>query len=370
MVLRYESGDTTEVYAGSGVLRDLGRLVASLPPRRPGRVLLCSDDQVMARHGMMARTVLEDAGLAVEVLTIPAGEEQKTLENVAAAYVRLAHLGVERGDVLVALGGGVVGDLFGFVGATYLRGLRLVQAPTTVVAQVDSSIGGKVGVDLPAGKNLVGAFKHPRRVVADHDLLATLPEAEWVAGTAEVVKHGVIADAALFTNLEQHAEDWRMRTMDIAPILAAAIAVKARVVQVDEHETGLRMILNYGHTLGHALEAAAGYQGIRHGEAVAWGMAMEARLAARMGLSAPAFVSRQDLLLRRLGLLQPLPRLDSSAVYNKLFLDKKVQNGALRWLLPGTEPGNVAVRSDASLEVVRELVEWTVGGTLLDTGPS
>jgi 3-dehydroquinate synthase len=312
------------------------------------------------------RALLAHQGLSVETLTIPAGEEQKTLANVVAAYDRLARSGAERGDVLVALGGGVVGDLFGFVAATYLRGMRLVQAPTTLVAQVDSSLGGKVGVDLPAGKNLVGAFKHPIWVVADQDLLLTLPEAEWIAGTAEVAKHGVIADARLFRALEAQADAWRQRRMDPAPVLAAAIAVKARVVQEDEYETGVRMILNYGHTLGHALEAAAAYHGIRHGEAVAWGMAMEARLALRLGLSSAAFVARQDNLLQRLGLLQPLPRLDGETVYQRLFLDKKVQNGALRWLLPGAEPGSVSVRADVPLDLVRDLVERTANGTLLE----
>jgi 3-dehydroquinate synthase len=364
-VLRYAGGESTALIAGYGVLRHLGRVVASLPPRRPARVFLCSDEQVLALHGAAAHALLAQEGLAVETLAIPAGEEQKTLANVADAYERLARYGAERGDVLVACGGGVVGDLFGFVAATYLRGIRLVQAPTTVVAQVDSSLGGKVGVDLPAGKNLVGAFKHPVWVVADHHLLTTLPEAEWVAGTAEVAKHGVIADAGLFETLEAQAEAWRGRTMDLAPVLAAAIAVKARVVQEDEHETGPRMILNYGHTFGHALEAAAHYHGIRHGEAVAWGMAMEARLAERLGLSSAAFVARQDRLLLRLGLLQALPRLDGATVYQRLFIDKKVQNGALRWLLPGKEPGSVSVRADVPLDLVRELVERTVAGALL-----
>lgn len=365
-VLRYASGETTEIFAGSGMLQRLGGLVASLPPHRPSRVFLCSDQQVLALHGAPVRSLLAQEGMAVEVLSIQAGEEQKTLANVAAAYDRLAQVGAERGDVLVALGGGVVGDLFGFVAATYLRGIRLVQVPTTVVAQVDSSLGGKVGVDLPAGKNLIGAFKHPVRVVADHDLLATLPEAEWISGTAEIVKHGVIADAGLFVTLEAHAEAWRQRAMNLAPVLEAAIAVKAHVVQEDEHETGLRMILNYGHTLGHALEAAAGYQGIRHGEAVAWGMAMEARLAERLGMCSSASVARQDRLLVRLGLLQPLPRLEALTVYQRLFLDKKVRNGALRWVLPGSEPGAVYVRADVPLDLVRDLVERTTAGTLLD----
>jgi 3-dehydroquinate synthase len=243
--------------------------------------------------------------------------------------------------------------------------LRLVQAPTTVVAQVDSSIGGKVGVDLPEGKNLVGAFKHPELVLIDYATLRTLPEAEWVAGTAEAVKHGVIADAALFTAFEADPQGWRGRSVDPAPLLDAAVRVKARVVQEDEKELGMRMILNYGHTLGHALEAAAAYRGLRHGEAVAWGMAMEARLAVGMGLSTPGFVARQDRLLLALGLLRPLPALDAAQVYGRMFLDKKVRHGQLRWILPGATPGSVTIRDDAPELLARDLVTATVEGTLL-----
>ncbi|MDB5077708.1 MAG: 3-dehydroquinate synthase [Chloroflexi bacterium] len=365
-VLKFAHQIQCEVHAGNGMLSHAGSLVRSLAGGVPKRAIIATDVNVRAVHGSILVASLADAGLQVLWLTIPAGEEQKTLANVVDALGRLARAGAERHDVLVALGGGVPGDLFGYVAASYMRGIRLVQVPTTLVAQVDSSIGGKVGVDLPEGKNLVGAFKHADRVIIDYTLLTTLPHDEWVAGTAEVAKHGVIADRDLFEWLEESAEGWRTHSVELGPILAAAIQVKARIVQEDERETGLRMHLNYGHTLGHALETVAGYRGLRHGEAVAWGMAMEARLASRVGLSNADFVRRQDRLLQSLGLLAPLTPLDADAVYERLFLDKKVKAGRIRWVLPGRQPGNVVVRDDLPEGVVRELIHATVEGRLLE----
>ena len=365
-VLGFQFSAQSEIFAGHGLLSRVGLLLRSLPGGTPARVAVCSDDTVFALAGTGLMQSLRDAGFDTVAVCIPAGEQHKTFANVGYGLGQLARHGVDRHDVLIALGGGVPGDLFGFVAASYMRGIRLVQIPTTVVSQVDSSIGGKVGVDLPDGKNLVGAFKHPERVVVDYDLLATLPDEEWVSGTAEVAKHGVIADRSLFEWLEEHAGAWRARTFDVGSILGQAVAVKARIVQQDERETGIRMHLNYGHTLGHALEAEAGYRGLRHGEAVAWGMAMEARMAAAIGLSSEAFVRRQDRVLQALGLLLPLPPLASDAVLSRLRLDKKVKAGRVRWILPGFEPGSVAVRDDVPEHIVRDLVEATVSGSLLD----
>lgn len=357
MVLRYEGSSHSVVHCRAGALDELGDLVRSLDGRPPRRVLLCSDETVIALHGDRAAEALTSAGILVERVTIPAGEEHKNLATVASCYHKFVTLAVERGDLVVALGGGVPGDLFGFVAATYLRGLRLVQVPTTLVAQVDSALGGKVGVDLPEGKNLVGAFKQPELILADEELLRTLPEREWVAGTAEVAKHGVIADSQLFERLEADPDGWCRRAVPLGPILAAAIAVKARIVQEDVLETGPRMYLNYGHTLGHPVEAAAGYGVIRHGEAVGWGMAMEARLAEAVGLSSADFVARQDRLLRNLGLLAPLPALDPDAVLEFVYRDKKVRDGKVRWALPTTEPGACVVRDDLPVNLVREVLE-------------
>jgi 3-dehydroquinate synthetase len=263
----------------------------------------------------------------------------------------------------------VPGDLFGFVAATYLRGLRLIQVPTTLVAQVDSAIGGKVGVDLPEGKNMVGAFKQAEIVVADVDLLSTLPEEEWVAGTAEVLKAAVIADAALFDRLEENALEWRRRTIALGPVLAAAMAVKARFVQEDVFETGSRMFLNYGHTYGHAIEAAAGYGTLRHGEAVGWGMAMEARLAARIGLMSEQDVARQDQLLRALGLLSPFAPPPMDTVLAHLYRDKKVRQGRVRWALPAGGIGSCVVRSDVPEDMVRKVLIEALAGALTGSPP-
>ena len=365
--LRYAVQAMTEVYSGRQLLARAGTLIRSLPGGAPRHAIIGIDENVHALYGRVLEDSCRTAGLEPFVVRLRPGEAEKTLANVGRALGDLARHGVERHDVLVAVGGGVSGDLFGFVAASYMRGMRLVQVPTTLLAQVDSSIGGKVGVDLPEGKNLVGAFKQPDSVIIDYDVLGTLPYEEWVSGTAEVAKHGVIGDAALFRALEAAPDAWRQRTVDIGPILAAAIRVKARVVQEDEREAGVRMHLNYGHTLGHALEAAAGYGTVRHGEGVAWGMAAEARMAAALGLSNAAFVRRQDRLLLGLGLLKPLPDLDGTHVYQLLFLDKKVKSGRVRWILPECEPGSVIVRDDVPEELVRDLIEATVTGRLLGT---
>jgi 3-dehydroquinate synthase len=368
-VLRYAGEASSAVYCGSGLLASLGSLLWSLPSGAPSRVLVCSDANVDALHGELVAQILGASGMAAHRVTMPAGEPHKNLQAVAAIYARFAELRVERSDVLIALGGGVPGDLFGFVAATYLRGLRLVQIPTTLVAQVDSAIGGKVGVDLPEGKNMVGAFKHAELVVADVDLLHTLPEEEWIAGTAEVLKAGVIADAVLFERLEDSALQWRRRSMDLGPILAAAVAVKARFVQEDVFETGSRMFLNYGHTYGHAIEVAAGYGTLRHGEAIGWGMAMEARLAAGIGLMSDEDVARQDKVLRALGLLVPFAPPPVNVVLTHLYRDKKVRQGRVRWALPAGRIGSCVVRNDVPKDLVRTILEETFAGALTGWPP-
>ncbi len=364
-VLRYHTETSTAIYCGPGLLDELGDLLRALPPHPPRHVLLCTDERVNTLHGDRAAHALAEAGLKVSQITMPAGEAHKHLQTVAGIYAQFAALGVERNDLVIALGGGVPGDLFGFVAATYLRGLRFVQVPTTLVAQVDSAIGGKVGVDLPEGKNMVGAFRHADLVIADVDVLRTLPEPEWIAGTAEVLKHGVIADAALFEHLEATADQWRWRSMPLDAVLSAAIAVKARFVQEDVFETGSRMFLNYGHTYGHALEAAAGYGNLRHGEAVGWGMALEARLAAEINLVSEEFVVRQDTALNALGLLVPFSSPPMDSVLSHLYRDKKVRYGKIRWALPAGTIGSCVVRDNVPEELVRELLAESLQGTLV-----
>jgi len=344
---------------GAGLLASMPRLLSE--HGIGGRVVVCSDSHVAALHGerLLATLAAEDASRPA-LWTMAAGEEHKTLATVEQAYEWLAAQRVERGDTVVALGGGVVGDLAGFAAATYLRGVRLVQAPTTLVAQVDSALGGKVGVDLPAGKNLVGAFHQPALVVADTTTLATLPEREWRAGLAEVIKHGVIRDRGLLDILGDRRDDVLARAPGVvARIVARAAAVKVDVVREDPLEQGLRRILNYGHTLGHALERVAGYGVVRHGEAVGWGMAAAARIGERVGLCHGEFVRWQDALLHSYGLLDAvsLPRVAADDLIAATRLDKKSAGGRISWILP-RKPGDVVVTSDVPEEAVRVGADW------------
>jgi 3-dehydroquinate synthase len=251
-------------------------------------------------------------------------------------WEQLLDQGADRQTVVVALGGGVVGDLAGFVAATFARGLRFVQIPTTLLAQVDSSVGGKVGINLPGAKNMVGAFWQPRGVLIDVDVLGTLPEREYRAGLAEVVKYGVIQDAEFFAYLEANIAPINARDAAVLThIVQRACRLKADVVEQDEREeTGLRSILNYGHTFCHALEAATGYEQLLHGEGVAIGMMCAARLAERLGRVDAAFVERQRALLDALGLPLDVPDVDHDELIELMYRDKKVERGRLRFVLP------------------------------------
>lgn len=263
------------------------------------------------------------------------GEAHKTLEGVEAVFDALAALGANRDATVIALGGGVIGDLAGFAAACWMRGIAFVQMPTTLLAMVDSSVGGKTGVNLAAGKNLVGAFHQPAAVFIDTDTLATLPPREYAAGLAEVVKYGAIGDDAFFAWLEAHADALAARDdAALAEAIAAACRHKAAVVARDEHEHGERALLNFGHTFGHALEAEAGYGTLLHGEAVAIGMRLAARLSARLGRAPAADGERLAALLERLGLPVALPPgFDAERLLARMRLDKKNRSGHLRLIL-------------------------------------
>jgi 3-dehydroquinate synthase len=288
------------------------------------------------KFGAAALRSLKRAGFEPVLMTVPAGETAKSIRSVEMCYDALAKHRLERGSFIVALGGGVVGDLAGFVAATYLRGIAFVQAPTTLLAQVDSSVGGKVGVNLKAGKNLVGSFHQPRRVFCDLDTLRTLPSREYRSGLAEVIKYGIIYDAALFRRLERDLEKLLRRdTKTLADVVARCCEIKADVVGKDETEGGLRAILNFGHTIGHALEATAGYGKYLHGEAIAIGQVAAAELSERlMGLPAKD-VERIRELLSRAGL--PVNLKLSASQRRKLLaamkLDKKVSGGEVKFVL-------------------------------------
>jgi shikimate kinase/3-dehydroquinate synthase len=339
-----------DVHVGWGTLDRLGERLAA--HARSCTAAVITNPRVGKIYAARVVTSLNRSGFRPVVVTIPDGERYKTLRTASRVYDELVRRRFERGDLLVALGGGVVGDLAGFVAATYLRGVRYVQVPTTVVAQVDSSIGGKTGVDHPKGKNLIGAFHHPVMVYADVATLRTLPPRELVAGLAEVVKYGVIADASFFSYLEAQAESVLGGVPDVlVEVVRRSAAVKADVVRQDERETGLRRILNYGHTAGHVVETLTGYAAIRHGEAVAIGMDFAARLAARVSLCSEDVNRRQRALLERLGLPTRLPRIAASRAIQTMRLDKKVREGRVHFVLP-REIGRVTVEPVAEKDIV------------------
>ena len=298
-------------------------------------------------------------GFAHAALILPDGEAHKTLANCAVLFDALAALGASRDATIIALGGGVIGDLAGFAAACWMRGIEFVQMPTTLLAMVDSSVGGKTGVNLPAGKNLVGAFHQPRAVVIDTDTLATLPDREYRAGLAEVVKYGAIGDAAFFGWLEKHVDALNAR--DQAP-LVEAIAIscrhKAGVVARDEHEQGERALLNFGHTFGHALETETGYGTLLHGEAVAIGMVLAAHLSSDLGRASRSDAERLTALLVALGLPVVPPACDPARLLALMRLDKKNLSGRLRLIL-WRGIGRAETVPDIADEAIRAVLDAT-----------
>ncbi|OUN00874.1 MAG: 3-dehydroquinate synthase [Firmicutes bacterium ZCTH02-B6] len=321
------------VHVGAELLASSGRLAREVG--LGGKALVVTNPTVGAHYATPLMNGLAAAGFSVHRVDIPDGEEHKTLASAERIYRAAVAARLERRDFFVALGGGVVGDAAGFAAATYLRGVDVVQVPTTLLAQVDASVGGKVGVNLAEGKNLVGAFHQPRLVVADVAVLATLPQRELVAGLAEVIKYGAIADPHLLAFLEDRLDDIVQRRLPVlARVVARSCEIKARVVAADERETrGVREVLNFGHTIGHAIEALTGYRRYLHGEAVAIGMVSAALLAQRMGRLAGTEVERLIRLLRRAGLPTTPPPLDETALLAVLQRDKKVRDGRLRFVL-------------------------------------
>lgn len=317
------------IWIGPGLLGDTARWRAAIGGRH---VLVVTNETIAPLY--LARVQAGLDGLTHAALVLPDGEAHKTLASGGAVFEALARLGASRDATLIALGGGVIGDLAGFAAACWMRGVDFVQMPTTLLAMVDSSVGGKTGVNLPAGKNLVGAFHQPRAVVADTSTLATLPPREYRAGLAEVVKYGAIGDAAFFAWLEAHVEALDARE-DAALIEAIATSCrhKAEVVARDEHEHGERALLNFGHTFGHALETDTGYGRLLHGEAVAIGMVLAAQLSADLGLAPREDTARLQRLLVALGLPVAPPPGDAQRLLERMRLDKKNLSGRLRLIL-------------------------------------
>jgi len=325
------SAGNYSVVAGTGALRHASREIAKLG--RFSSVHVVSSPKVWHAVGDSVHGGLRlSGGNAVHLMND--AESAKNLHTVELLSRSLVKSGVDRKSVIVAVGGGVVGDVAGFVAASLLRGVTLVHVPTTVVAQVDSSIGGKTGVNLPEGKNLVGAFYAPRLVLTDTELLHTLPDREFRGGFAEVIKHAVIADAAMFAMLEKDLENiLRRDRAALGRLIPQNIQIKARVVSGDERESGLREILNLGHTFAHALESVTHYRRYRHGEAVAWGMIAASFLGHELGLTCADDVSRIVALIRRLGPLPAWPRVAAATLVKAMRSDKKARGGVVRFVL-------------------------------------
>ncbi|MCP4422634.1 MAG: 3-dehydroquinate synthase [Chloroflexi bacterium] len=315
-----------------------------------GSIVLISDSNITPLHASRC-------GDVACLVTIPAGERHKTLATVNTIYNEMLSAGIDRTATVVALGGGVVGDVAGFVAATYMRGLNFVQCPTTLLAMVDASVGGKTGVDLPQGKNLVGAFKQPTAVLADISTLKTLPREEFAAGMAEVIKHGLIGNVDLFGKLE--TENWRLTQhspiSNLQSLVSTAIEVKRKIVQEDPFEQGHRATLNLGHTFGHAIEQVSGYR-VRHGEGVAMGLVAAANLSARLGYCNPALQSRIEAVLQAHSLPSCIStEFEPEAIYKAMFRDKKKAAGKLRFILL-REVGDVFVSGDVMETAVMDSV--------------
>lgn len=346
------------VVIGRGALQELGNELLSSGVQ-PGKVLVVSNPDVADPYGDRCLASLQSCGFEPELLVIDAGEDQKHLGTISQIHDAAHRMRLERGSLMVALGGGVVGDMTGFAAATWLRGIAVVQVPTTLLAMVDASIGGKTGVNHPGGKNLIGAFHQPKLVLIDPDTLGTLPAREFRAGMAEVVKYGVIGDAELFDLLERSGR--LSEAADLSPellqtILERSAQAKAEVVAADEREGGKRAILNYGHTFGHVVENLTGYGTWLHGEAVAMGMVAVAELAVQRGDWSRDDADRQRRLLQNCGLPTVWPPLDPSAVLDTLQGDKKVKNGRVRFVIP-SRIGAVSVCSDVTTEQINTCLQ-------------
>ncbi len=346
-----------EIAIASSSLDKLGEQMTLLKLGK--KVLLVSNQTIFKHFGERAIASLKAAGFEVASCTLPIGERYKTLNSVQKIYDTALENRLERSSTMVALGGGVIGDMTGLAAATWLRGINFVQVPTTLLAMVDAAIGGKTAVNHPQGKNLIGAFHQPRLVLIDPEVLKTLPMREFRAGMAEVIKYGVIWDAQLFAEMEQSKRLDQLRYLKtelIYNILTHSCQAKAEVVGKDERETGLRAILNYGHTIGHAVESLTGYRVVNHGEAVAIGMVAAGQIAVELGLWQKAETERQDALIQKAGLPTQLPSgVDIEAVIEALQTDKKVQDGKVRFVLP-TQIGVVTVSDQVPSNTIRQVL--------------
>ena len=355
-ILHVELGDNSyPLVVGTELLSSVGELLT--PHIKSDKVLIVSDTSVKTRYLPVVLKNLKDVGLDVHTIEVPVGEESKSLAQFSRIQDSLVEHQLDRGSTLIALGGGVIGDLAGFAAAVYMRGIPYVQIPTTLQAQVDASVGGKTAINHPKGKNLIGAFHQPKLVLIDVDTLKTLPQRDIRAGLIEVIKMGVIRDEPLFERVEENlGAILNLDDTTLIEVISQACVNKAEIVAKDEKESRLRMVLNYGHTFGHALEALTHYNRYRHGEAVAIGMNCAAQLAVNLGIFSETHFQRQRALLKRAKLPITLPSdLTPEALCDAMYLDKKTLGGKLRLILP-TRIGEVIIRDDVEDRQVIEAI--------------
>jgi 3-dehydroquinate synthase len=347
---------TCNILIGHGLVGSTGKLLSG---SRPGqKFAIITNPKVNSLFGEHVAHGLDASGYDQLIFEVADSETAKTLDSAKRLYKELSDNNFDRDSCIIGLGGGVVGDLAGFIAATYMRGIDLVHIPTTLLAQVDSAIGGKAGVNLPEGKNLVGAFHQPLMVISDIDTLKTLPDEDFRSGLAEVVKYGVLSDPALFEKVENELDDILNRNEKIlTDIVTTCSSIKAKLVEEDEHDHGTRLMLNYGHTLGHALEAATGYTGFRHGGAVAIGMLFAARLSVKLGLLKDAEMQRITDAISSSGLPTSIAkRMDTETILKFMYADKKNKGGKIRFVLP-TCIGDAVISDAAGPELVRTTLE-------------
>jgi 3-dehydroquinate synthase len=355
--IRVELGERSyNILIDSNILGGLGEVLERFAFGR--RIAIVSNPTVFGLYGSVVSASLRAAGFEPFEIIVPDGEEYKNMESVGKIYEALLRARLDRKSALIALGGGVVGDIAGFAASTYMRGIDFVQVPTTLLAQVDSSVGGKTGVNHALGKNMIGTFWQPRLVWVDTGTLATLPRREFLAGLAEVIKYGVIWDADLFDFLATNRE--KILGLDgpsLSHIIGRSCRIKSEVVARDERESGLRAVLNYGHTIGHAVETVTGYKSFLHGEAVAIGMYLEARLSAMLGIIGDKEVEKIRNLAEAYGLPCSLPAgTDVNLLFSAMLLDKKTVSGEMKFILP-ERIGSVTIRTGVSSGEIRRVLE-------------
>lgn len=363
-VVKVSLGENSyEIFIESGLLKKIGSLWGNL--KLPGGVVVVTSPALKKSYGRQLAESLRKAGVEVFFIDIPPGEKYKTLETASKIYDALVNLKIERGDAIAVLGGGVLGDLAGFVAATYLRGVNFIQIPTTLLAQVDSSIGGKVGVNHPRGKNLIGAFYQPKAVFIDLSALESLPLKEIRQGLAEVVKYGLIWDKGFFEFLEKVSAELNSRLnfsenkiqeSIFKKIVSTSCRVKAAVVEKDEKEKNLRMILNFGHTVGHAIEAAGNFSRYSHGEAISLGMLAATFISLKLNLIKEEIYQRLKNLLKTLGLPIVIEGLEVNEILKPLELDKKVKEKKIRFILPEAI-GQVGIYDSVDTALIKQAIK-------------